>query len=77
MHHSSQFRVQLNHDKVVTAPTVLSESLDQANEVLQTAAGVRGVLEERKDLLETVGARAWTEKVQRPRELIEHYWPLG
>lgn len=69
--------MQLNHDKVITAPTILSEGLDQAYEVLQTGANLQELLGQMKSLLETVGARARAEKVQRPKELIEHYWPLS
>jgi hypothetical protein len=71
-----QARVQLNHDKVLTAPTVLSEVLDQVYEVLQTAAHVKDLTGEMGMLLEAIGARAKADNILQPRELIERYWPL-
>ena len=73
---SSQPLVQRNHDKVLTAPTVLSEVLDQTYEVLQNATHLKELIDQMGALLAIGGARARAEKVLQPRELIERYWPL-
>lgn len=72
----SQSRAQVNHDKIVTAPGILSEVLDQTYEIMQTAAHMKDIVDEMGVILAVTGARAKAEKVLAPRDLIEQYWPL-
>ena len=69
--------MQLNHNMVITAPTILSEVLDQAYEVLQTAAHLQELLGEMRSALVGLGARAQEGQVLQPKDLMEHYWPLN